>query len=153
MGVLESILLGLWLGKPVWMWLVFLGIVLALLVFDLGVLHRDNHDADNPVLKFIRARFNVTDKHHGESFFVKEADPRTGKLVWFMTPLFLALAAMVHRFHYLKHALALVLVFIGSKIFLAARRAGASAPSTPACTARTPSSRSCWIGGRSTTSR
>ncbi|MCG5074743.1 TerC family protein [Paraburkholderia tagetis] len=32
--------------------------------------------------------------------------------------LFFALAAMAHRFHYLKHALALVLVFIGAKIFL-----------------------------------
>jgi tellurite resistance protein TerC len=33
--------------------------------------------------------------------------------------LYFALAAMVHRFHYLKLALALVLVFIGSKIFVA----------------------------------
>ena len=33
--------------------------------------------------------------------------------------LYFALAAMIHRFHYLKFALALVLVFIGSKIFLA----------------------------------
>jgi len=32
--------------------------------------------------------------------------------------LYFALSAMVHRFHYLKYALALVLVFIGSKIFL-----------------------------------
>jgi tellurite resistance protein TerC len=32
--------------------------------------------------------------------------------------LYFALAAMVHRFKYLKYALALVLVFIGSKIFL-----------------------------------
>ena len=32
--------------------------------------------------------------------------------------LYFALAAMVHRFHYLKYALALVLVFIGAKIFL-----------------------------------
>jgi tellurite resistance protein TerC len=31
------------LGKPVWMWAAFLGVVVALLVFDLGVLHRDNH--------------------------------------------------------------------------------------------------------------
>ncbi|MFN7212296.1 MAG: hypothetical protein ACK5XH_12925, partial [Lysobacteraceae bacterium] len=29
-----------------------------------------------------------------------------------------ALAAMVHRFHYLKYALAFVLIFIGGKIFL-----------------------------------
>jgi tellurite resistance protein TerC len=32
--------------------------------------------------------------------------------------LYFALAAMVHRFHYLKYALALVLVFIGAKIFV-----------------------------------
>jgi tellurite resistance protein TerC len=31
------------LGKPIWMWATFLGIVIALLAFDLGVLHRDNH--------------------------------------------------------------------------------------------------------------
>ena len=33
--------------------------------------------------------------------------------------LYFALAAMVHRFHYLKYALAVVLIFIGSKIFVA----------------------------------
>ena len=33
--------------------------------------------------------------------------------------LYFALAAMVHRFHYLKYALASVLVFIGAKIFIA----------------------------------
>ena len=32
--------------------------------------------------------------------------------------LYFALAAMIHRFHYRKYALALVLVFIGGKIFL-----------------------------------
>ena len=31
--------------------------------------------------------------------------------------LYFALAAMIHRFRYLKYALAIVLVFIGSKIF------------------------------------
>lgn len=30
----------LWLGKPVWMWLAFMGLVAALLALDLGVLHR-----------------------------------------------------------------------------------------------------------------
>jgi tellurite resistance protein TerC len=121
--------------------------------------------AKNPVLRFMRRRFNVTDEHHGENFFVKKPDPKTGRLAWFMTPLFMALAlieiadvifavdsvpaifaittdpfivytsnifailglralyfalaAMVHRFHYLKYALALVLIFIGSKIFVA----------------------------------
>jgi tellurite resistance protein TerC len=33
--------------------------------------------------------------------------------------LYFALAAMVARFRYLKYALAMVLIFIGSKIFLA----------------------------------
>jgi tellurite resistance protein TerC len=33
--------------------------------------------------------------------------------------LYFALSAMVARFHYLKYALALLLVFIGSKIFVA----------------------------------
>jgi len=33
--------------------------------------------------------------------------------------LYFALAAMVHRFHYLKYALAAVLIFIGTKIFVA----------------------------------
>ena len=33
--------------------------------------------------------------------------------------LYFTLAAMIHRFHYLKYALAAVLVFIGSKIFVA----------------------------------
>ena len=32
--------------------------------------------------------------------------------------MYFALAALIHRFAYLKYALALVLVFIGAKIFL-----------------------------------
>lgn len=120
---------------------------------------------NNPRVSFLRRRFNVTDEHHGQAFFVKKPQARTGKLVWFMTPLFMALvmieiadlvfavdsvpaifaitidpfivytsnifailglralyfalAAMIHRFKYLKPALAIVLVFIGSKIFVA----------------------------------
>lgn len=31
-----------WLGKAAWLWLMFLGLVAALLVFDLGVLHKDD---------------------------------------------------------------------------------------------------------------
>jgi tellurite resistance protein TerC len=279
-----------WLGKPLWMWLAFVAIVLALLTFDLGVLHRSNREiavreslvlsafyvglgilfggwvwwylgaepgmayltgfvvektlaldnvfvialifsffaiprlyqhrvlfwgilgvivlrgimigvgatlvaqfswllylfaaflvvtgikmlwigdkepaiADNPLIAFMRRRFNVTDEHHGDRFFVRQPHPATGRAVWFMTPLFMALvlvevadvifavdsvpaifaittdpfivytsnifailglralyfalAAMIHRFRYLKPALAVVLIFIGSKIFVA----------------------------------
>jgi tellurite resistance protein TerC len=290
MDSLTTLLFAEWLTKPVWMWVAFFGIVVTLLVVDLGLLHKDNHEievkeslvlsagyiglglafgawvwwylgaqsgmeyltgfaiekalamdnvfviamifsffavprkyqhrvlfwgilgviilraimiglgativsqfswvlyvfavfligtgikmilfsdkeydvANNPVLAFVRRRFNVTDEHHGQNFFVKKPHASNGKMVWFMTPLFLALilieiadvifavdsvpaifaittdpfivytsnifailglralyfalAAMVHRFHYLKLALAIVLIFIGSKIFVA----------------------------------
>ncbi len=120
--------------------------------------------ANNAVLRFMRSRMRITDKIHGEKFFVNEPDPKTGKIVRWATPLFVALvliefadlifavdsvpaifsitqdpfivytsnifailglrslyfvlAAMVHRFHYLKYALSLVLVYVGSKIFV-----------------------------------
>ena len=277
------------LGKPVWMWAVFLSIVVALLVFDLGVLHRDNHVigmreslllsggyifiglsfgawvwselgaqsgmaymtsfavektlamdnvfviamifsyfavpqqyqhrvlfwgilgvillraimiaagttlvaqfswllyvfavfliltgikmflmADktydigaNPLIGWMKRRLNVTESLHGERFFVRQSDAN-GQMALFVTPLFLALvliefadvifaidsvpaifaittdpyivytsnifailglralyfalAAMVDRFHYLKYALSALLIFIGSKIFVA----------------------------------
>jgi tellurite resistance protein TerC len=34
------------LGQPTWLWAMFIAIVLALLTFDLGVLHRDQHEID-----------------------------------------------------------------------------------------------------------
>ena len=120
--------------------------------------------ASNPLLKFLKKHMRVTDELHGNAFWVRRADPVTGKLARWATPLFLALiliefvdlvfavdsvpaifaitldpfivytsnifailglralyfalAAMIHRFKYLKYALALVLVFIGTKIFL-----------------------------------
>lgn len=124
------------------------------------------HDiASNPVLKFFKRRMRVTEDLHGNSFFIKQPDPGTGKLVTFATPLFLALvlieiadlifavdsvpavftittdpfivytsnifailglralyfalAAILHRFAYLKYALSILLIFIGSKIFIA----------------------------------
>jgi tellurite resistance protein TerC len=119
--------------------------------------------ATNPVVRFMKRFMRVSDKLHGDRFFVREPHPQTGKLVTWATPLFLALAviniadlifavdsvpaifaittdtyivytanimailglralyfalsAMVHRFEYLKYALAMVLVFIGGKIF------------------------------------
>ena len=44
---MDSLLPFLWtdfLGKPAWVWLVFIGVVVALLAFDLGVLHRDDKE-------------------------------------------------------------------------------------------------------------
>ena len=121
--------------------------------------------ANNPVVKWISTHMRVTKELHDQKFFVKVPDEKTGKLVRAATPLFLALvvinladlvfavdsvpaifaittdtfivytsnimailglralyfalAAMVHRFEYLKYALALVLIFIGAKIFIA----------------------------------
>ena len=289
MEVLLDVVQNPFLGKPLWLWLAFLGIVVALLAFDLGVLHRDDHAigikeslllssgyiglalafgawvwwylgapsgteyftgfliekslsidnvfvialiftyfaipaqyqhrvlfwgilgvivlravmiglgaalvsqfswvlylfgaflvftgvkmwiiadhvpdiSNNPLLKFLRRRLRVTPGVEGNAFFVQRPDPRSGRLVRWATPLFLALclvefvdlvfavdsvpaifaitsdpfivytsnifailglralyfalAAVIHRFKYLKYALALVLVFIGIKIFL-----------------------------------
>lgn len=119
----------------------------------------------NPLLKLMRRRFRVTEGLRGERFVVREQDPRTGRMVTALTPLFLvlilvnvadvvfavdsvpaifaittdtyivftsnifailglralyfALAAMIDRFAYLKYALAVVLIFIGSKIVVA----------------------------------
>ena len=41
---MTEFLIAAFLGKPVWMWLGFLSIVLVLLVLDLGVLHRDTRE-------------------------------------------------------------------------------------------------------------
>jgi tellurite resistance protein TerC len=119
----------------------------------------------SPVLKLLRRCFRVTDRLHGERFFVRLADARTGRLATYMTPMFLALvmievadlifavdsvpaifaittdpyivytsnifailglralyfalAAVLNRFAYLKQALGVLLIFIGSKIFVA----------------------------------
>ena len=125
-----------------------------------------SHDlGDNALLRSLKRRLRVTDELHGERFFVKLPDPKTGRLATFVTPVFLALimveiadvifavdsvpaifaitqdpyiiytsnifailglralyfalAAVIHRFAYLKQALAILLIFIGSKIFVA----------------------------------
>lgn len=116
-------------------------------------------------LRFIKKHLPVTENLHGNRFFVRQPNEKSGKHALFVTPLFLALAmveivdvvfavdsvpaifaittdpfivytsnifailglralyfalaAMVHRFHYLKYALAVLLVFIGSKILVA----------------------------------
>ena len=285
-----ELLLLAFLGKPLWMWLLFLGVVIALLAFDLGVLHRDSHEIGvaeslrmsamyivlgvafsgfvywqmgtepaaqyltafvvektlamdnifvialifgffaipreyqhrvlfwgilgvivlraimiglgativanyqwvlylfavfliftgikmmfvkeashdlegNRLVRFMRKHFRITDQFHGNKFIVKQADPKTGKLVRYGTPLlmalvmieiadlvfavdsvpavftittdpyivytsnifailglralYFALSAILHRFAYLKYALSILLVFIGSKIFIA----------------------------------
>ncbi len=139
----------------------------AFLVFTgLRMLFAEEREPDiarNPVVRFMKRYMHVSDRLYGDRFFVREKDIRTGRMVIVATPLFLALAvinvadlifavdsvpaifaittdtyivytanimailglralyfalaAMVHRFHYLQYALALVLVFIGAKVF------------------------------------
>ena len=45
----------------------------------------------NPVLKFLRRRFRITNELRGRHFAVKEPDPKTGKIVTWLTPLAVAL--------------------------------------------------------------
>ena len=166
--VLRAIMIGL--GATLvteFSWVLY--IFAAFLVFTglkmLFVGESDPDIASNPLVSFMRRKFNVTETHHGERFFVKLPHPQTGKMVLFITPLFMALVlieiadvifavdsvpaifaittdpfivytsnifailglralyfaldAMIHRFKYLKPALAIVLVFIGSKVFVA----------------------------------
>jgi tellurite resistance protein TerC len=169
--VLRAIMIGV--GAAVvqqfsWVIYVFALFLVATGIKMLVVKEGEADISKNPVLDFMRRRFNVTNEHYNERFFVKLPDPsnpNSGRRVWFITPLFLALvlieiadvifavdsvpaifaittdpfivytsnifailglralyfalAAMVHRFHYLKAALALVLIFIGSKVFVA----------------------------------
>ena len=44
MELLLNFLQADFLGKPAWLWLSFLGVVVTLLAFDLGVLHKDDHE-------------------------------------------------------------------------------------------------------------
>jgi tellurite resistance protein TerC len=166
--VLRAIMIGLGatlVAEYAWVLYIFA----AFLVFTgVKMLWWGDHESDlakNPLLLWMKRRFNVTEELHGDRFFVKAPHPRTGKMVQFMTPLFLALvlieiadvvfavdsvpaifaittdpyivytsnifailglralyfalAAVMHRFAYLKQALAVLLIFIGSKIFVA----------------------------------
>jgi tellurite resistance protein TerC len=165
--VLRAIMIGLGAALVTqfsWMLYIF-GAFLVLTGIKMIIIADNMPDiGNNPVLKFLRGRMRVTDKVESNAFFVYKPDPKTGKLERFATPLFLALvliefvdlvfavdsvpaifaittdpfivytsnifailglralyfalAAMIHRFKYLKYALALVLVFIGCKIFL-----------------------------------
>ena len=41
---MDTLLFTLFLGTPLWLWFAFVGIVLALLLFDLGVLNKEDHE-------------------------------------------------------------------------------------------------------------
>jgi len=148
-----------------WILYVFAAFLIFTGVKMLAMADKTHSLAENPLLRFLRRRIRVTDTLHGEKFFVRQADPRTGAMATFATPMFLALllieiadvifavdsvpaifaittnpyviytsnifailglralyfalAAIIHRFAYLKQALAVLLIFIGSKVFVA----------------------------------
>ena len=174
--VLRAIMIGLGTALVTqFSWVLYLfGAFLVLTGIKMLVMIEQDFDvANNPVLKFLQKRLRVTPAPVGNKFWVKLPAPATpggppstspaAPLVWWATPLFFALvlieiadvifavdsvpaifaitqdpfivytsnifailglralyfalAAMIHRFRYLKYALAIVLVFIGGKIF------------------------------------
>ncbi|AXC49521.1 TerC family protein [Paracoccus suum] len=165
--VLRGIMIGVGatlVARYEWILLVFA----AFLIFTgARMLWSDDHETDlskNRVFNWLRRNLRITNRLHGERFFVRRAD-RNGRRHLYATPLFLALAmvevadvifavdsvpaifaittdpyivytsnifailglralyfalaAIIHRFAYLKQALAVLLVFIGGKVFVA----------------------------------
>lgn len=146
-----------------WVLLLFGAFLIGTGIKMLIVKEGEQDISKNPLVRLLSRVLRVTPQLHGQRFIVRQPHPVTGKMVLWVTPLFLALvviniadlifavdsvpaifaittdtyivftanimailglralyfalAAMVHRFEYLKYALALVLVFIGGKIF------------------------------------
>ncbi|WP_439496095.1 TerC family protein [Bosea sp. (in: a-proteobacteria)] len=164
--VLRGIMIGLGAAlvqQYEWVLYIFGAFLIATGIKMLVMGENEQDVSKNPIVRFLSKRMRVSAELHGSHFFVRKPDPETGKLARFATPLFLALvviniadlvfavdsvpaifaittdtyivftanimailglralyfalAAMVHRFEYLKYALAIVLVFIGAKIF------------------------------------
>ena len=92
--VFRAILIGL--GSALvtqFSWILF--VFGAFLVFTgIKMFSSTGHTADfseNRVLKYLRNHFPITEKLHGHDFTVRLPDPKTGKLVTWLTPLFVAL--------------------------------------------------------------
>jgi tellurite resistance protein TerC len=92
--VFRAILIGL--GAALVMsfsWILF--VFGAFLVFTGLKMFKTSNDKpsveDNMILRLIKKNFRVTDTLHGEKFTVKLPDPKTGKVVTFITPLLVAL--------------------------------------------------------------
>ena len=166
--ILRAIMIGVGatlVAEYAWLLYLFAAFLILTGVKMLVMGEKETNLADNSLLRFIRRWFRVTDDLHGNAFVVRKADPATGKLTTWLTPLMLALilievadiifavdsvpavfaistdpfivytsnifailglralyfalAAVLHRFAYLKQALAILLIFIGSKIFIA----------------------------------
>ena len=166
--VLRGIMIGLGatlVAQFSWILFIFAAFLIATGIKMLVMGDKKPDIENNPVLKFMRRRMRITPELHKEKFFVKQPDAKTGTIVTWATPLFVALilieivdlifavdsipaifaittdpyivytsnifailglralyfalAAVIDRFIYLKQALAMVLIFIGSKVFIA----------------------------------
>ena len=169
--VLRAVMIGLGAALvPQFSWVLYIfGAFLVITGIKMLSMSEDNAPdlANNALVRWLQRHLRVTPTLHGNTFFVRAPHPtegdKKGAVLW-ATPLFLALcmvemadlifavdsvpaifaittdpfivytsnifailglralyfalAAMVHRFVYLKYALAMVLVFIGGKIFL-----------------------------------
>lgn len=155
--------------------------IFALFLIYTGVKMLKNEDEEhdiskNVIVRFVRKHMRVTDDLHGNHFFIRQTDPKDGKLKRFATPLFMslvvvefvdvifaldsvpaifvvttdeyivytsnifailglralyfALAALLHRFEYLKYSLSAVLIFIGGKVFYPLLSGGGKVPSS-----------------------
>lgn len=79
-------------AKFSWILLVF-GAFLLVTGVKMLVFHaKEKNLNDNPLLKWMRKHMLVTDKLHGQRFFVRQENPKTGKKALWVTPLFIALA-------------------------------------------------------------
>jgi len=165
--VLRALLIGVGavlVSKFAWLLYVFGLVLIATAIVMLRKGDKPFDASQSPIMQWLRRRLRVTDTLEAGRFLVRKADPSTGRLHLFATPLllallfielvdlvfaidsvpaifaitsdpyiiytsnifailglralFFALAAMSHRFQYLKYALALTLAFIGSKIFI-----------------------------------
>ena len=74
-------------------WILFL--FGAFLVFTgIRMFSHKDEEADiekNPVFNYLRRHFRITPELHGRAFTVKQPDPKTGKIVTWLTPLAVAL--------------------------------------------------------------
>ena len=130
------------LGTPVWFWLTFVSLVAALTAFDLGLLHKEDRVMGiGESLKLSAFYISIAlafgawvwaekgaelGMQYFTGFFIEKALSIDNIFVISLIFTFFAIPAKYQyrallwgdRFHYLKHALAAVLVFIGSKIFV-----------------------------------
>ncbi|MFC0387068.1 TerC family protein [Muricoccus vinaceus] len=74
-----------------WVLYLFAAFLVATGVKMLLFAEKERPLSENPLVRLMRRRLNVTEAHHGERFFVRLPHPATGRPTWFVTPLFMAL--------------------------------------------------------------